>query len=86
MSQASSSAATAPTAATATIPELTLDQGVQEIKTSTDSKALSSRLSPNGAKESKERDKLLSGNLSDGQDPLSVLDPEQHTLGFLYIL
>ena len=86
MSQASSSAATAPTAATAAIPELTLDQVVQGIKTSTDSKALSARLSPNGAKESKERDKLLSGNLSDGQDPLSVLDPEQHTLGFLYIL
>jgi len=32
------------------------------------------------------RDLLLASPLPDGQDPLSVLDPQVNTLGMLYIL
>lgn len=32
------------------------------------------------------RDGALVGMLANGEDPLLVLDPEQHTLGYLYIL
>ncbi|TFY57384.1 hypothetical protein EVJ58_g7049 [Rhodofomes roseus] len=32
------------------------------------------------------RDNALVGMLANGQDPLLVLNPEQHTLGYLYIL
>jgi len=32
------------------------------------------------------RDTILSGPLTNGQDPLTVLDIAQHTIGVLYIL
>lgn len=32
------------------------------------------------------RDSFLTAKLSNGKDPLSVLDPERHTIGYLYIL
>lgn len=32
------------------------------------------------------RDTILAGSLSNGQDPLTVLDMTQHTIGVLYIL
>ncbi|KAK7683024.1 hypothetical protein QCA50_013696 [Cerrena zonata] len=82
MSQAGSSTATAATAGT-NHEVVNLDQLVQEITTSTDSKALNVRLHTFGGKD---RDRLLSGILTNGQDPLASLDPEQHTLGYLYIL
>lgn len=81
MSQAGSSATTAATAGTPI--EVNLDQLVQDIINSTDSKALNNRLSVYGGKD---KETKLSGRLATGQDPLTVLDPEQHTLGYLYIL
>ena len=32
------------------------------------------------------RDTILAGSLTNGQDPLTVLDIAQHTIGVLYIL
>ncbi|KAH8076002.1 hypothetical protein BXZ70DRAFT_963485 [Cristinia sonorae] len=64
--------------------DVTLDQIVQEITTTDDAKVLNDKLRHLSPRES--RDTILSGALTGGQDPLSVLDPERNTIGCLYIL
>ncbi len=61
-----------------------LDDVLQQLTTSTNINSLHHYLKSFAPKES--RDIILASTLSSGQDPLSVLDPQRNTLGFLYIL
>ncbi|KAH9886665.1 hypothetical protein C8Q73DRAFT_714825 [Cubamyces lactineus] len=61
-----------------------LDDVLQQITTSNNPSALNHYLKTFAPKES--RDTILASTLSSGQDPLSVLDPQSNTLGYLYIL
>ncbi|KAI0820144.1 hypothetical protein BC628DRAFT_1399117 [Trametes gibbosa] len=61
-----------------------LDDVLQQITTSTNPNTLHHYLKSFAPKEV--RDVILASTLSSGQDPLSALDPERNTLGFLYIL
>ncbi|CAK5265621.1 unnamed protein product [Mycena citricolor] len=65
-------------------PDLSLDRILHEITTSTNLQALNSTLKNGLPKESRET--ILSSPLGSGQDPLSVLDVRQNTLGVLYLL
>lgn len=61
-----------------------IDSVVQQITSSTDPTTLIQQLNNSAPKDV--RDNVLSSILSSRQDPLDVLDPAQHTLGYLYIL
>ena len=61
-----------------------LDDVLQQITTSNNPSTLNHYLKTFAPKES--RDTILASTLSSGQDPLSVLDPQSNTLGYLYIL
>ncbi|THH22530.1 hypothetical protein EUX98_g8166 [Antrodiella citrinella] len=63
---------------------LTLDQIFTDITTIDDPKTLNDKFKSFTLKET--RDTILSSMLGGGQDPLSILDPERNTIGFLYIL
>ncbi|KAF7302354.1 PCI domain-containing protein [Mycena chlorophos] len=65
-------------------PDMSLDRILQEITTTTNVAALNQTLKNSLPKES--RDTILSSALASGQDPLSILDARQNTLGALYIL
>jgi len=68
-----------------TDPAQLMDGIFQTVTTSTDPiTAISSYLRNLNPKEL--RDQALSSPLSSGQDPLSILNPVQHTLPILYIL
>jgi COP9 signalosome complex subunit 3 len=72
--------------ATTTLEEIsTLDELVQFLfTTQKDAAFVNKQLSAFTKKDA--RDGPLAGTLETGQDPLHVLDPENHTLGYLYIL
>jgi len=57
---------------------------IQEIAGATSPSALNARLKDFKPKEAREQ--LLASILPSGEDPLSLLDPEQNTIGCLYIL
>lgn len=61
-----------------------LDDVLHQLTTSTNLNNLHHYLKSFAPKES--RDIILASTLSSGQDPLSVLDPQRNTLGYLYIL
>ena len=61
-----------------------LDGIVQQITTTTNFNTLLQTLKTALPKEA--RDVILASSLSSGQDPLSVLDVRENTLGVLYIL
>ncbi|KAJ7064715.1 hypothetical protein C8F01DRAFT_1080997 [Mycena amicta] len=65
-------------------PEISLDRILNEITTTNNLSALNHTLKNSLPKES--RDTILSSPLASGQDPLTVLDLRQNTLGVLYIL
>ncbi|EED80649.1 predicted protein [Postia placenta Mad-698-R] len=54
------------------------------ISETTDTTSLVAQLKASSIKDT--RDSFLTAKLSNGKDPLSVLDPERHTIGYLYIL
>ena len=62
----------------------TLDSLVNEITSTNNMGALSQHLRNFATKDIRET--ILASSLSSGQDPLSILDPEVNTLGYLYIL
>ncbi|EIW56333.1 uncharacterized protein TRAVEDRAFT_127525 [Trametes versicolor FP-101664 SS1] len=61
-----------------------LDDVLHQLTTSTNLNNLHHYLKSFAPKES--RDIILASTLSSGQDPLSVLDPQRNTLGYLYII
>ena len=63
---------------------VTLDNIFSEITTSNNPGALNHALRNCASKEV--RDTILASTLSNGQDPLSVLDVGSNTVGILYIL
>ncbi|KAH9933879.1 uncharacterized protein B0H18DRAFT_604297 [Fomitopsis serialis] len=87
MSQAGSSAGFAHiglAGSSQTFDVVSVDALVAQIVGSDDPVALARFLKDIAPKDS--RDNALVGMLSDRKDPLLVLDPEQHTLGYLHIL
>lgn len=66
------------------MPPPSLDVVVVEITTANNYSQLSHTLRTFAPSEV--RDAILSGPLTNGQDPLTVLDISQHTVGVLYIL
>lgn len=83
MSFAGSASANVPVAVHNDIPA-TMDQMLHDITTTEDPKVLSDKLRHSPSKEARET--ILASMLQSGQDPLSVLDPERNTIGYLYIL
>jgi COP9 signalosome complex subunit 3 len=63
---------------------VSLDSIINQITTSNNPAALNHNLRNAIPKES--RDTILSSPLAGGQDPLTVLDMRQNTLGVLYIM
>lgn len=63
--------------------QVSLDAVLSEITTSQDDKNLNTFLKDYGREM---RDLLFASLLSSGQDPLSVLDVQVNTLGYLYLL
>lgn len=63
--------------------QVSLDAVLSEITTSQDDKSLNAFLKDYGREM---RDLLYASLLSSGQDPLSVLDIQVNTLGYLYLL
>ncbi|KAG6819781.1 hypothetical protein H0H93_008696 [Arthromyces matolae] len=63
---------------------MSLDAVLNQITTSNNADALNSYLKSNLSKDT--RDTILASLLSSGQDPLTVLDMRQNTLGVLWIL
>ncbi|KAI0633148.1 hypothetical protein C8Q77DRAFT_1058791 [Trametes polyzona] len=61
-----------------------LDDVLQHITTSSNPSTLHHYLKSFAPKDV--RDTILASTLASGQDPLSVLDPQRNTLGYLYIL
>ncbi|KAL7278794.1 hypothetical protein ACG7TL_007803 [Trametes sanguinea] len=61
-----------------------LDDVLNQITTTNSPSSLNHYLRTFAPKES--RDTILASILASGQDPLSVLDPQRNTLGYLYIL
>ncbi|KAI9058652.1 hypothetical protein FKP32DRAFT_1596958 [Trametes sanguinea] len=61
-----------------------LDDVLNQITTTNNLNSLNHYLKTFAPKES--RDTILASILATGQDPLSVLDPQRNTLGYLYIL
>ena len=83
MSFAGSTSANAPVAVHNDIPA-TMDQVLHDITTTEDPKLLNDKLRHSPSKDARET--ILASMLQSGQDPLSVLDPERNTIGYLYIL
>lgn len=65
-------------------PSESLDTILNQITTTNNVAALNSSLRSHLSKES--RDTILASTLSGGQDPLTVLDMRENTLGVLWIL
>lgn len=61
-----------------------LDDVLTHVTTTTNPSSLNLYLKSFAPKEV--RDSILASLLGSGQDPLTVLDPERNTLGYLYIL
>ncbi|KAI5117842.1 hypothetical protein M0805_008114 [Coniferiporia weirii] len=76
------SSSTAPTASGSS--QLSIDAILSEITSSQDDGQLNQSLKNFGSKEIREL--LYASLLGDGQDPLSVLDVHNNTLGYLYLL
>lgn len=86
-SQSTSNNASSANAGTANIPDapqITLDSICAHITTSTSPATLAQNLRACAPRDT--RDKILAGTLSNGADPLVVLDARTHTVGVLYIL
>lgn len=62
-----------------------ITNALNEITNSNDIDTLSSYLSNLGGRK-EVRETVLSSLLEGGQDPLAALDPQVHTLAYLYIL
>lgn len=84
MSLAGSSNANTQAAAPANDPAPPLEHLLQEIVANPGATSLLKTLRSINSKDV--RDTVLAGTLPGGQDPLSALDPQENTLGTLYIL
>lgn len=85
MSQAGSSAAAAHAGQSSQGGDaLTVDALVAQAVGGVDTATIAKLLRDSAPKDS--RDNVLVSMLSTGEDPLRVLDPEQHTLVYLHIL
>lgn len=80
--QPGSSTVAADTAAAGPTEELNTIDRVVQFLLSTEKKATAIQTELSALK----RDVMLTNTLESGEDPLAVLDPENNTLGYLYIL